>query len=260
MRIYKALDYKDMSRKAANIISAQIIMKPDCVLGLATGSTPEGIYRQLIEWYQKGDLDFSEVKTVNLDEYKGLTSDNKQSYHYFMKEKLFSNVNINMENTYLPNGMEEDTAAECNRYNDIIRSLGGIDLQLLGLGLNGHIGFNEPGESFEKDTHCVALTKSTIEANSRLFEEGETVPSYAYTMGIKSIMRSKRILLVASGKEKADILLRALTGPVTPSVPASILQMHNDFTVVADEDALSKIDKNLISNLKIEEKSWVSIA
>lgn len=246
MRIYKASDYQDMSRKAANIISAQIILKPNCVLGLATGSTPIGIYRQLIEWYQKGDLDFSEVKTVNLDEYKGLTPDNIQSYHYFMKQNLFKDININTENTYLPNGAQEDSEVECARFNNIIDRLGGIDLQLLGLGYNGHIAFNEPEESFEKGTHCVALTQSTIETNSRLFGEGEVVPKYAYTMGIKSIIQARKILLVVSGASKADILVKSLAGPVTPNIPASILQMHNDLTIVADEAALSKLADSMV--------------
>lgn len=246
MKIYKASDYQEMSRKAANIISAQIIMKSNCVLGLATGSTPIGIYRQLIEWYKKGDLDFNEVRSVNLDEYKGLAANNKQSYHYFMKQNLFDHVNIHEENTYLPNGMEENNEVECTRFNNIIEQLGGIDLQLLGLGLNGHIGFNEPSEVFEKGTHCVALTQSTIDANSRLFGEGEVIPKFAYTMGIKTIMFAKKILLVVNGESKADILKEALTGPVTPAVPASILQMHNDLTIVADEAALSKFDDSLI--------------
>ncbi|MDF2539338.1 MAG: glucosamine-6-phosphate isomerase [Herbinix sp.] len=244
MRIYKASDYHDMSRKAANIISAQVIMKADCVLGLATGSTPIGIYKQLIEWYRKGDLDFGEVKTVNLDEYKGLSPNNVQSYHYFMKTNLFEHINIPMDNTYLPNGLEENVEFECQRFNGIIDMLGGIDMQLLGLGHNGHIGFNEPDEAFEKGTHCVALTQSTIEANSRLFAKDEIIPKYAYTMGIRSIMLAKKILLVVSGIDKADILKDALTGPVTPAVPASILQMHNDLTLVADEAALSKININ----------------
>jgi glucosamine-6-phosphate deaminase len=246
MRIYKTSDYQDMSRKAANIISAQIIIKPDSVLGLATGSTPLGIYRQLIEWYQKGDLDFHEVRTVNLDEYKGLSSENIQSYHYFMKKNLFEHVNINSNQTYIPNGLTSDSEAECAKFDTIIRQLGGIDLQLLGLGHNGHIGFNEPGSNFETGTHCVALTESTIEANSRLFEKEEEVPRFAYTMGIRSIMQAKKILLVVSGEDKAEILSKALTGPVTPAVPASILQMHGDFTVVADEAALSKMSKKIL--------------
>lgn len=241
MKIYKAKDYKDMSRKAANIISAQVIMKPNCVLGLATGSTPIGTYDQLVEWYNKGDLDFSEVTTVNLDEYKGLPRTNDQSYYYFMHQHLFDRVNIDPERTNVPNGMEPDAEKECGRYEELIRSLGGVDLQLLGLGHNGHIGFNEPGEAFEKETHCVDLTESTIEANKRFFASADYVPKQAYTMGIKTIMQAKKILIVVNGENKADIVERAFFGPVTPEVPASILQLHNDVTLVGDEAALAKI-------------------
>ena len=241
MRIYKAKDYKDMSRKAANIISAQVIMKPNCVLGLATGSTPIGTYDQLVEWYNKGDLDFSEVTTVNLDEYKGLPRTNDQSYYYFMHQHLFDRVNIDPERTNVPNGMEPDAEKECGRYEELIRSLGGVDLQLLGLGHNGHIGFNEPGEAFEKETHCVDLTESTIEANKRFFASADDVPKQAYTMGIKTIMQAKKILIVVNGENKADIVERAFFGPVTPEVPASILQLHNDVTLVGDEAALAEI-------------------
>lgn len=242
MKIYKAKDYKDMSRKAANIISAQVIMKPNCVLGLATGSTPIGTYDQLVEWYNKGDLDFSEVTTVNLDEYKGLPRKNDQSYYYFMHQHLFDRVNIDPERTNVPNGMEPDAEKECGRYEELIRSLGGVDLQLLGLGHNGHIGFNEPGEAFEKETHCVDLTESTIEANKRFFASADDVPKQAYTMGIKTIMQAKKILIVVNGENKADIVERAFFGPVTPEVPASILQLHNDVTLVGDEEALAKIE------------------
>ena len=241
MKIYKAKDYKDMSRKAANIISAQVIMKPNCILGLATGSTPIGTYDQLVEWYNKGDLDFSEVTTVNLDEYKGLPRTNDQSYYYFMHQHLFDRVNIDPERTNVPNGMESDAEKECGRYEELIRSLGGVDLQLLGLGHNGHIGFNEPGEAFEKETHCVDLTESTIEANKRFFASADDVPKQAYTMGIKTIMQAKKILIVVNGENKADIVERAFFGPVTPEVPASILQLHNDVTLVGDEAALAKI-------------------
>ena len=241
MKIYKAKDYKDMSRKAANIISAQMIMKPNCVLGLATGSTPIGTYDQLVEWYNKGDLDFSEVTTVNLDEYKGLPRTNDQSYYYFMHQHLFDRVNIDPERTNVPNGMEPDAEKECGRYEELIRSLGGVDLQLLGLGHNGHIGFNEPGEAFEKETHCVDLTESTIEANKRFFASADDVPKQAYTMGIKTIMQAKKILIVVNGENKADIVERAFFGPVTPEVPASILQLHNYVTLVGDEAALAKI-------------------
>ena len=242
MKIYKAKDYKDMSRKAANIISAQVIMKPNCILGLATGSTPIGTYDQLVEWYNKGDLDFSEVTTVNLDEYKGLPRTNDQSYYYFMHQHLFDRVNIDPERTNVPNGMELDAEKECGRYEELIRSLGGVDLQLLGLGHNGHIGFNEPGEAFEKETHCVDLTESTIEANKRFFASADDVPKQAYTMGIKTIMQAKKILIVVNGENKADIVERAFFGPVTPEVPASILQLHNDVTLVGDEAALAKIE------------------
>ena len=242
MKIYKAKDYKDMSRKAANIISAQVIMKPNCVLGLATGSTPIGTYDQLVEWYNKGDLDFSEVTTVNLDEYKGLPRTNDQSYYYFMHQHLFDRVNIDPERTNVPNGMEPDAEKECGRYEELIRSLGGVDLQLLGLGHNGHIGFNEPGEAFEKETHCVDLTESTIEANKRFFASADDVPKQAYTMGSKTIMQAKKILIVVNGENKADIVERAFFGPVTPEVPASILQLHNDVTLVGDEAALAKIE------------------
>ena len=241
MRIYKGKDYADMSRKAANIISAQVIMKPDCVLGLATGSTPIGHYRQLVAWYEKGDLDFSEVRTVNLDEYKGLSRENDQSYYYFMHHNLFDHVNLPAENSHLPNGMEPDSDKECRRYSELIRSMGGVDLQLLGIGHNGHIGFNEPGDAFDNDVHCVDLTQSTIEANKRFFASADDVPKQAYTMGIKTIMQAKKILIVASGEDKADIVRAAFFGPITPKVPASVLQLHNDVTLVADEAALSKI-------------------
>lgn len=241
MRIIKAKDYKDMSRKAANIISAQIIIKPDCVLGLATGSTPIGAYEQLVEWYNKGDLDFSEVTSVNLDEYKGLTRDNEQSYYYFMNEHLFSKVNINRANTHLPDGTELDSDKACSDYNKVIRSVGGIDLQLLGIGRNGHIGFNEPSDEFVPETHCVDLTPSTIEANKRFFASYDDVPKKAYTMGIKTIMQAKAVLVVASGKDKAEAIRDAFFGPITPKVQASVLQLHPNVTVVADEEAMSLV-------------------
>lgn len=243
MRIIEAKDYTDMSRRAANVLAAQIIMKPDCVLGLATGSSPIGTYDQLTEWYEKGDLDFSTVRSVNLDEYKGLNRDNDQSYYYFMHQHLFDRVNIKPENTNVPNGMEPDSAKECRRYEDLIRSLGGVDLQLLGIGHNGHIGFNEPGEVFDKETHCVDLTESTIEANKRFFASAEDVPKQAYSMGIKTIMMAKKILLVVSGEEKADIVAKSFFGEVTPQVPASVLQLHPDVIVVGDSAALSKIPR-----------------
>ena len=241
MIIYRAKDYNDLSRKAANIISAQVIMKPNCVLGLATGSSPEGMYAQLVDWYNKGDLDFAKIKSVNLDEYRGLSRENEQSYYYFMHKHLFDKVNIDVNNTYLPNGLAEDPEEECRRYDALIESLGGVDLQLLGMGHNGHIGFNEPGDHYDKGTHCVDLQQSTIEANKRFFASEDEVPRQAYTMGIGRIMKAKKILVIVSGAEKAEILKEALYGPITPQVPASVLQMHSDVIVIADEAALSAI-------------------
>lgn len=241
MQVYCGKDYAQMSRKVANILSAQIILKPDSVLGLATGSTPIGAYDLLVKWCNRGDLDFSKVTTVNLDEYKGLSGENEQSYRYFMNKNLFDRVNIDKSKTYVPDGTEEDSQKACENYNSIIRSVGGVDMQLLGLGHNGHIGFNEPGEAFEKETHCVKLKKSTIEANKRFFDKEEDVPQYAYTMGIKTIMMAKKIVIAVSGKDKAEIVAKAFAGPVTPEVPASILQMHPDVTLIGDEDALEKL-------------------
>lgn len=238
MRVIKTKDYKEMSRTAANIISAQILLKPDCVLGLATGSSPVGAYQQLIEWYKKGDLDFSQVTTVNLDEYVGLKRDHDQSYYYFMHHNLFDSVNLRPGVTNLPDGCAADMAAECVRYDTLLRSLG-VDLQLLGLGNNGHIGFNEPDEEFSKGTHVVTLTESTLEANKRFFASIDDVPKTAISMGTYDIMQAKRVLMVASGKAKAQAVKAMLTGPITPKMPASILQFHRDFTLVADEEALS---------------------
>ena len=242
MRIYKAKDYEEMSRKAAGIVSAQIIMKPDCVLGLATGSTPVGLYKQLIEWYRNGDLDFSGVRTVNLDEYKGISRENDQSYYYFMHQNLFDHVNIPAGNTHLPDGMEPDSEKECRRYEELIQSMGSVDLQLLGIGHNGHIGFNEPCDSFPQDVHVVDLTESTIEANKRFFASADDVPKQAYTMGVGTILRAKAILLAVSGKDKAEALNAVVNGPITPQVPGSVLRLHPNVIIVADEDALSEME------------------
>lgn len=232
MNLIKANGYKDLSRKAANVISAQVILKPNSILGLATGSTPVGTYEQLIEWYQKGDLDFSRVTSVNLDEYYGLSPENSQSYRFFMNQHFFEHINIKPENTNVPNGLAGNPEEECERYEKVIADLGGIDLQLLGIGHNGHIGFNEPNISFEKTTHVVELDDTTRKANARFFESLDEVPKKAITMGIKSIMQSKKILLVANGPDKQDIIQKAIFGPVTPEIPASILQFHPDLTVV----------------------------
>lgn len=241
MKIYAAKDYEDLSRQAANLISAQIIMKPNAVLGLATGSTPVGAYSQLIRRFEEGNLDFSHVWSVNLDEYKGLSGDHDQSYRYFMNHNLFDHVNIDKENTYVPDGLAEDAEAECVRYDALIRKLGGTDLQLLGIGGNGHIGFNEPCDVFEKGTHVVTLTEATRQSNARFFNSIEEVPTHALTMGIGGIMSAKKILLLASGEAKAKALYDSCFGPVTPGVPASVLQLHGDVTVIADEAALTMI-------------------
>lgn len=241
MKIYVTEDYQTMSRKAANILSAQVILKPNSVLGLATGSTPVGMYKQLINWYEKGDLDFSQVKTVNLDEYVGLEPTHEQSYRHFMQVNFFDHININPANTNVPDGLAADPQAECKWYNQVIRNMGGIDIQILGMGRNGHIGFNEPGNAFELETHVVDLAPSTIEANARFFASRDEVPRQAMTMGIKSIMMARKILLVISGEDKADIVKEAFAGPITPQVPASILQLHPYVTLVGDRPALSKL-------------------
>lgn len=227
--------YEKLSRQAANIISAQVILKPDSVLGLATGSSPLGTYKQLIEWYEKGDIDFSKVTSVDLDEYVGLDGTNDQSYRYFMNKNFFEHINIDINNTFVPNGCAVDLAGEGKRYDEHIAELGGIDLQLLGIGLDGHIGFNEPDKYFVKSTHVVDLHESTIKANSRFFANIDEVPKRAITMGMVSIMQAKKILLIASGKEKRDILEKAFYGPITPEIPASILQLHPDITVIYSE-------------------------
>ena len=239
MKVYIGKNYDEMSRIAANVLSAQVTMKPDCVLGLATGSTPIGTYKVLIERCANGDLDFSKVKSINLDEYVGLSGEHDQSYRYFMNNNLFNHINIDKANTNVPNGLAEDVDAECERYNNVINTLGPIDIQVLGMGHNGHIGFNEPDDHFPLETHKVDLAQSTIDANARFFASADEVPRQALTMGIKTIMQAKKVLVVVSGKDKAEIVKKAFTGPVTPQVPASILQMHSDVILVADEAAAS---------------------
>jgi len=237
MKIYKEKNYNEASKKAASIIAAQITLKPDSILGLATGSTPIGAYEKLVDSYKTGELDFSGITSINLDEYRGLSPEHDQSYRYFMNLHLFNHVNINKSNTFVPDGLEKDADKACRLYNSIIEKCGGIDLQLLGLGHNGHIGFNEPDTKFTCDTHCVDLTPSTIEANTRFFNSQAEVPKQAYTMGIRTIMQARRVLLMVTGEAKADILKKVLYGPVTPEVPASILQLHKHLYVVADEEA-----------------------
>lgn len=239
MRIYQEADYDAMSRRTAAIIAAEVIRKPDCVLGLATGSTPVGAYRQLAAWEREGLLSFGDVTTVNLDEYRGLGPDHKQSYRYFMRTNLFDRVDIRLERTHVPDGLAADPEAECRRYDALVESLGGTDLQLLGMGHNGHIGFNEPGPAFVRETHVVDLAKSTIEANARFFAHRDEVPRQAITMGIGTIMSAKRVLVAVSGADKAEAVRKAFCGPITPEMPASILQLHRDVVLVGDVAALS---------------------
>ena len=243
MRFISCADYTAMSRQAANLISAQVIVKPNCVLGLATGSTPIGTYKQLIEWYNKGDLSFADVRSVNLDEYKGLSGDHDQSYRYFMQNNLFNHVDIDVANTSVPNGKAEDADAECAAYDAHIRELGGIDLQLLGMGHNGHIGFNEPADEFVGPTHVVELAQSTIDANKRFFASEADVPRQALTMGMAAILQARSVVVVVSGEDKAEIVHKAFFGPITPRVPASLLQLHPNVTVVGDEAAFSVLRK-----------------
>lgn len=239
MQLYKVKDVTAMDKKAADLIAAQVLLKPDAVLGLATGSTPVGTYRRLIEKYESGDLDFSSVTSVNLDEYKGLSPEHDQSYRYFMNHNLFDHINLPKERTFVPDGTMADHETACRSYDELIASLGGIDLQLLGIGGNGHIGFNEPGNAFIKETHMVKLTEETRQANARFFSSIDKVPTHAYTMGIGGIFSAKRILLLASGEAKARAIYDTVYGPITPRVPASILQLHPNAVIVADEAAFS---------------------
>lgn len=236
MQFIKVKSYEELSKKAADIIAAQVILKPHCVLGLATGSSPVGTYKGLIEKCTNGEIDFSGVTTVNLDEYVGLDGSNDQSYRYFMEENLFKSINIKSENTFVPNGCAADLKAEGFAYDAHIKVLGGIDLQLLGIGIDGHIGFNEPDSFFTAETHEVVLDESTIKANSRFFANEDEVPKKAITMGMMSIMQAKKVLLVANGAAKKDILEKAFFGPITPEVPASVLQLHPDVTVIFSEN------------------------
>lgn len=241
MKIITVKNYEEMSEKAADIIFAQVLMKPESVLGLATGGTPVGIYRLLVDYFRSGRIDFSEVTTINLDEYQGLSHDDRHSYRHFMQEHFIESVNMRPENAHIPDGANLDAREACAEYDAVIKRTGGIDMQLLGLGLDGHIGFNEPSDFFPVNTHCVKLAKSTIEANKCYFNDIDEVPKCAYTMGIGGIMQARKILMVVSGEKKADIVRKVLYGLVIPQVPASILQLHSDVTVILDEAAASEI-------------------
>lgn len=236
MNFITVQSYEELSKKAAGIIASQVIMKPDCILGLATGSSPLGTYANLAKMCDAGELDFSKVTSVNLDEYAGLDGSHDQSYRYFMDTNLFSKINIDREKTFVPSGVADDLVSEGKAYDELIESLGGIDLQLLGIGLDGHIGFNEPDSVFTAQTHPVKLDESTIEANARFFASKDDVPRFAITMGMMSIMQAKKILLIANGQNKKAILEKAFNGPVDPMVPASILQLHPDVTVIFSEN------------------------
>ena len=247
MRIIKVRNKENLHRQTANVIASQIILKPDSVLGLATGSTPEGTYQQLIQLYQSGDLDFSHVRTFNLDEYVGISAKHPQSYAYFMRSKLFDQINIDLSRTHIPDGMVSNSSRECEHYDELVQKAGGIDLQLLGLGPNGHIGFNEPGISWTRETHRVKLSDATIDANQRFFPSRDEVPRYAYTLGIQGIMQARHILMIVSGESKAQIVYDAFFGHITPRIPASILQLHPHFTLIVDQEA-----GNLIPDANIE--------
>ncbi len=240
-RFIIAKDYDDMSEKAAMLFSKQINKKDNSLLGLATGSSPIGVYKNLIEWNKQGLIDFSAVKTVSLDEYVGLDADNPQSYRYFMNDNLFNHINIRMENTHVPFGAAQDVDKETKEYEKRIEMLGGIDIQLLGIGRNAHIGFNEPTDNFETATHIVTLDENTREANARFFDSIDEVPTKAITMGIGTIMHARKIVLVSYGENKADALYKAFFENTNPLVPASILQYHADVTVVADKAAMGRI-------------------
>lgn len=243
MKVIVTKDYTQMCKLASRIFAAQITLKPESVLGLATGSTPVEMYNELVEMYKEGRVDFSKVRTVNLDEYAGLDGSNDQSYRYFMNHNLFDHINIDKDNTNVPNGVAADLQAECERYEQVVADMGGVDIQLLGIGNNGHIAFNEPCEEFPEKTHIVDLTQNTIEANARFFSSMDEVPKKALTMGIGTIMKAKKIVLLANGAKKAQTIYDTVYGPITPKVPASVLRLHPDVTIFADEEAAALLNK-----------------
>ncbi len=244
MKIIKARDYVEMSRKAAHYIAAQVLLKPNSVLGLATGSTPLGTYQELIRLYHNGEVSFIQVSSFNLDEYYSLGPNHPQSYRYFMDENFFKQVDIQAENTHIPDGLSPNPDGFSADYDRQIANAGGIDLQLLGIGSNGHIAFNEPGKVFSAQTRLVDLKEHTIEDNARFFDSKDEVPRQAITMGLKSILSAKRILILACGENKADAVKAMLEGPIDPALPASILQLHPNVTLIADEKALGKLSSS----------------
>ena len=240
MKVIIAKDYEEMSEKAFEVMKEVISKKPDAVLGLATGSTPIGLYKKMIKDHEENGTSYKAVRTVNLDEYAGLDYSSDQSYVYFMRDQLFDHIDIDLKNTNIENGKAEDKKKECDRYNALLEKMQ-QDIQVLGIGSNGHIAFNEPGTAFGSVTHIVDLTESTIKDNSRLFKSIDEVPRQAFTMGLKNIMNAKKILILANGKNKAKAVYGLLKGEVTEEVPASILQLHPDCTLIVDEEAMKYI-------------------
>ncbi len=241
MKLICVPDEREVGLEAARFIASVVRIKPKAVLGLATGSSPIGTYAELVRMCAEENLDFFDVRTVNLDEYVGLDASHPQSYRYYMQKYLFDEVNIDPDNTYVPDGLAEDADEECALYDELLESLGYADIQLLGIGVNGHIGFNEPADCFTPQTHVVEIAESTIDSNQRFFETRDEVPRNAITMGIKGILCAKRIVLIATGRKKAEALKATCFGPVTPQLPASILQLHPDVTIIADEEAFSLV-------------------
>ena len=241
MNVTIAASGQEFCAKAANQVAAVLTLKPNAVLGLATGQTPSGMYEELVRRYQRGEVDFSACSTVNLDEYYGLDGADPHSYRYYMDKHLFERVNVCRERTHLPDGKTADVEAECRAYDALLDELGGMDLLVLGIGHDGHIGFNEPNSGLTARTHCAALAERTVEANQRFFETRDDVPQHALTMGIQDILSARRILLLASGADKADAVRAALCGPITTAVPASLLQLHPHVTVLLDTEAAGKL-------------------
>ena len=234
--------YEELSKVAASEFSKVIKEKPNAILGLATGGSPIGMYKELIKMYENKELDFSKITTVNLDEYIGLNPEHSQSYRYFMNDNLFNHINIDVANTFVPNGLAKDLEVECKEYDKRIIELGGIDIQLVGVGNNGHIAFNEPDEHLSAGTHVISLTENTIEANARFFDNIDDVPRTAITMGVGGIMKAKKIILIASGESKAEAIKGLFSGKITTENPASMLQMHRDVTVIVDKEAAKLIE------------------
>jgi glucosamine-6-phosphate deaminase len=243
MRVIVVENYEEMSKKAALMIASQLYLNPKSVLGLATGSTPVGMYEELIRLYESGEIDFSQAMSFNLDEYYGISKDKKQSYHSFMKETFFDHINIPEDKRFIPDGLAEDVENECRNYDKSIIEMGGIDIQVLGIGVNGHIGFNEPNINFEAKTHLVNLDEQTIKDNARFFDSIDEVPRQAISMGMKTIMQSKKIVLLASGKNKADAIQKTIEGKITSDLPASLLQIHKDVVIIVDKEAGEKLSR-----------------